>query len=70
MAWPAVKMQLSCCRTNAGPLLEVQLELATPDMVWKPELAGSEKGSLQALVQRWLMSFLEVRAAPAYQYLS
>jgi hypothetical protein len=30
-------------------------------MVWKPELAGSQKGSLQALVQRWLMSFLEVR---------
>lgn len=44
-----------------GPLLEVELELATPDMIWKPELAGSIKGSLQALVQNWLMSFLEVR---------
>jgi hypothetical protein len=39
----------------------VELELVTPDMVWKPELAGSQNGSLQALVQRWLMSFLEVR---------
>lgn len=52
---------LYCCRSGAAPLLEVELELLTPDMVWKPELAGSQKGSLQALVQRWLMSFLEVR---------
>jgi dynein heavy chain len=49
------------CRSEAGPLLEVELELVTPDMVWKPELGGSEKGSVQALVQRWLTSFLEVR---------
>lgn len=48
------------CRSAAGPLLEVALELATPDMVWKPELTGSAKGSLQALVHTWLMSFLEV----------
>lgn len=48
------------CRSAAGQLLEVELELATPDMVWKPELTGSTKGSLQALVHSWLMSFLEV----------
>ncbi|KAF6251999.1 flagellar outer dynein arm heavy chain beta [Scenedesmus sp. NREL 46B-D3] len=47
-------------RSGAAPLLEVELELVTPAMVWKPELAGSQKGSLQALLQRWLMSFLEV----------
>lgn len=52
---------LLLCRNSMGPLIEVELELATPDMIWKPELAGSVKGSLQALVQNWLMSFLEVR---------
>ena len=56
-----VYLLVCCCRNGAAPLLEVELELLTPDMVWKPELAGSQKGSLQALVQRWLMSFLEVR---------
>jgi len=48
------------CRSEAGPLLEIELELITPEMVWKPELGGSEKGSVQALVERWLTSFLEV----------
>jgi hypothetical protein len=38
----------------------VDLELVTPNMVWKPKLNGSEKGSVQALVERWLTSFLEV----------
>lgn len=50
----------ACNRSEAGPLLEVELELVTPDMVWKPELGGSAKGSVQALVERWLTSFLEV----------
>jgi hypothetical protein len=58
--WFCIDLWLAC-RNGAAPLLEVELELLTPDMVWKPELAGSQKGSLQALVQRWLMSFLEVR---------
>lgn len=40
--------------------MEVELKLVTPDMVWKPELVGSQKGSVQALVERWLTSFLEV----------
>jgi hypothetical protein len=40
----------------------VDLELATPHMVWKPELGGPGKGSVQALVQRWLVAFLEVCA--------
>lgn len=48
------------CRSNTGPLLEVELELGGTDIAWKPELAGSCKGSLQALVQRWLVAFLEV----------
>lgn len=51
---------MCACRSEAGPLLEVDLELVTPNMVWKPELDGSEKGSVQALVERWLTSFLEV----------
>jgi hypothetical protein len=45
--------------------VEVELELVTPDMVWKPELAGSQKGSVQALVERWLTSFLEVSSFPS-----
>jgi hypothetical protein len=49
-------------KSEAGPLIEVDLELATPHMVWKPELGGTEKGSVQALVQGWLVAFLEVRA--------
>jgi hypothetical protein len=48
------------CRSNTGPLLEVELELGGTDIAWKPELAGNCKGSLQALVQRWLVAFLEV----------
>lgn len=55
-AWPWATV----CRNESGPLLEVELELATPEMVWRPDLSGSEKGSLQALVQHWLRSFLEV----------
>eukprot|EP00879_Flechtneria_rotunda_P005416 GHRR01005708.1.p1 GENE.GHRR01005708.1~~GHRR01005708.1.p1 ORF type:complete len:1495 (+),score=578.36 GHRR01005708.1:300-4784(+) len=47
-------------KPEAGPLLEVDLELVIPDMVWKPELSGSTKGTLQGMVQKWLMSFLEV----------
>lgn len=38
----------------------MDLELVTPHMVWKPELCGSQKGSVQALVERCLMAFLEV----------
>lgn len=53
------------CRSDAGPLLEVELELVTPDMVWKPELGGSEKGTVQGLVERWLTSFLEVSGIKA-----
>lgn len=52
------------CRSDAGPLLEVELELVTPDMVWEPDLGGSEKGTVQGLVERWLTSFLEVSSGP------
>ncbi len=48
-------------RPDAVPLLEVQLELAAPDVVWKPELGeGPESSGMRDMVKRWLMSFLEV----------
>jgi dynein heavy chain len=48
-------------RPDAVPLLEVQLELAAPDVVWKPELGEGPDGSgVRDMVKKWLMSFLEV----------
>ncbi len=39
----------------------MQLELAAPDVVWRPELGEGAGGSgVRDMVKRWLMSFLEV----------
>ena len=48
----------------ACPLLEVELELAAPDVAWRPELGSSGGGGrppgVRDLVTRWLAGFLEV----------
>ena len=48
-------------KSDSAPLLEVQLELLAPDIVWKPELGegGTSKG-VRDMIRKWLMSFLEV----------
>lgn len=48
-------------KNDAAPLLEVQLELVAPDIVWKPELGESPDGKgVMDMVKRWLMSFCEI----------
>ncbi|KAL6747291.1 flagellar outer dynein arm heavy chain beta [Haematococcus lacustris] len=43
------------------PLLEVQLELVAPEIVWKPELGESpDKRGVRDMVRKWLMSFCEI----------
>ncbi|KAI8473051.1 MAG: flagellar outer dynein arm heavy chain beta [Monoraphidium minutum] len=49
-------------KSQCGPLLEIQLELVAPDVVWSPELrssSGSHPG-VGDLVTRWLSGFMEV----------
>ena len=42
-------------------MLEIQLELVAPEIVWKPELGeGSVKPGVRDLVKKWLQSFLEI----------
>ncbi|KAF5834390.1 hypothetical protein DUNSADRAFT_8976 [Dunaliella salina] len=44
-----------------APLLEVQLELIAPDIVWKPDLGEVPEGmGVRDLVKLWLMSFMEI----------
>lgn len=56
--------QLDCeqiVKNDTGPLLEIQLELVAPDIIWKPELSeGPNRVGVRDMVQHWLMSFLEV----------
>lgn len=43
------------------PLLEIQLELVAPDIIWRPELTeGTGDVGVRDMVQRWLKSFMEV----------
>lgn len=63
-------------QAEAAPLLEVQLELAAPDVVWKPELGGdvgvgsngSGGAGVRDMVQSWLLAFMEVRLQQVGQY--
>jgi dynein heavy chain len=47
--------------SEGQPLLEIQLELAGPDIVWRPDLFDGAGGvGVRDMVQRWLQSFVEV----------
>ncbi|KAL4450636.1 hypothetical protein ABPG77_000992 [Micractinium sp. CCAP 211/92] len=48
-------------RNDQAPLLEVQLELAGPDIVWSPELgdAASEAG-VHGMLLSWVKSYFEI----------
>ncbi|MEW5311809.1 MAG: hypothetical protein WDW38_003494 [Sanguina aurantia] len=50
-------------KSDAVPLLEIQLELVAPDIVWKPELGeGGSAMGVRDMIRKWLMSFLEIGA--------
>ena len=49
------------------PLLEIQLELVAPDIVWKPELGeGADRKGVRDMVKKWLRSFCEVGRCTFY----
>jgi dynein heavy chain, axonemal len=48
-------------KVEATPLLEVQLELVAPDIVWKPDLEdGGNSSGVRDMFKCWVMSFLEI----------
>ena len=48
-------------RTEAAPLLEIQLELVANEIVWKPELTEGRVGkSVRDVISKWLKSFHEI----------
>ncbi len=48
-------------KSESSPLLEIQVELVAPDIVWKPELGeGGVKPGVRDMIKRWLQSFLEI----------
>lgn len=48
-------------RTEAAPLLEIQLELVANEIVWKPELTeGRVSKSVRDVISKWLRSFSEI----------
>ena len=43
------------------PLIEIQLELIAPELVWQPELNNTTSGlSVHAVVSGWLESFMKI----------
>ena len=58
-------------RSGCGPLLEVQLELVAPDVVWSPELgsSGGEPGCLHQRCVRLHQNSLHRAPQPASQRL-
>lgn len=43
------------------PLIEIQLELIAPELVWQPELRNTSNGlSVHAVVSNWLESFMNI----------
>jgi hypothetical protein len=48
-------------KLETTPLLEVQLELIAPDIVWKPDLEDSAGSTgVRDMFKNWIMSFLEI----------
>lgn len=47
---------------DSAPLMEISLELAAPDVIWKPDLVEGNDGNigLRDMVKGWLKSFLDI----------
>lgn len=43
-----------------APLLEIQLELVVPEIVWIPELGSGSGPGVRDMFNRWFKSFLEI----------
>lgn len=43
-----------------APLLEIQLELIVPDIVWIPELGSGGALGVRDMFSKWFKSFLEI----------
>ena len=43
-----------------APLLEIQLELIVPDIVWIPELSTGGPPGVRDMFSKWFKSFLEI----------
>ncbi len=43
-----------------APLLEIQLELIVPDIVWIPELSSGGAPGVRDMLSKWFKSFLEI----------
>ena len=43
-----------------APLLEIQLELVVPDIVWIPELGSGGTPGVRDMFSKWFKSFLEI----------
>ena len=43
-----------------APLLEIQLELVVPEIVWIPELGSGNVPGVRDMFNKWFKSFLEV----------
>jgi len=45
---------------EVAPLLEIQLELIVPDIVWIPELGSGGAPGVRDMFSKWFKSFLEI----------
>lgn len=43
-----------------APLLEIQLELVVPEIVWIPELGSGSAPGVRDMFNKWFKSFLEI----------
>ena len=51
----------SMAKHEVAPLLEVQLELVVPDIVWLPELSSDASArGVRDMLNTWLKSFLDI----------
>jgi dynein heavy chain len=58
-----VYQQLSAeaiAKNEAAPLLEIQLELVAPDIIWKPELGCAGGDGVRDMFNSWLKNFLDI----------
>lgn len=50
----------SIARNDLAPLLEVQLELAGPTVVWSPEVTDAAATSVRGMLLSWVKSYFEI----------
>ena len=43
-----------------APLLEIELELVVPEIVWIPELGSGSAPGVRDMFNKWFKSFLEI----------